>query len=66
MNCLLWPLAAAVTGAFGAVAALVGKTLPPKEVPFDSIEEVQRFVSEYFGKKVVKVKPNDFPDPEDL
>ena len=43
-----------------------GKTLPPKDVPFGSIEEVQRFVAEYFGKKVVKVKPNDFPDPDDL
>jgi hypothetical protein len=33
---------------------------------FGSIEEVQRFVGDYFGTTVIKVKPNDFPDPGDL
>jgi hypothetical protein len=35
-----------------------GKTLP-QDVPFGSIDEVQHFVGKYFGKKVIKVKPND-------
>jgi hypothetical protein len=43
----------------------VSKKLP-EDVAFGSIEEVQRFVSEYFGTRVIKVKPSDFPDPEDL
>jgi hypothetical protein len=30
-----------------------------KDVPFGSIDEVQHFVGKYFGKKVIKVKPND-------
>jgi hypothetical protein len=43
-----------------------GKELPADAAAFGSIEEVQRFVSEYFETTVTKVKPSDMPDPEDL
>jgi hypothetical protein len=33
---------------------------------FPSIEEVKRFISEYFEMPVAEVKPSDFPRPEDL
>ena len=43
-----------------------GKQLPEGTAIFGSIEEVQKFVSEYFGVSVVKVKPTGFPTVENL
>jgi hypothetical protein len=43
-----------------------GKELPKAALSFDSIEEAQQFVSDYFQVPVVKVKPSDFPDPSTL
>jgi hypothetical protein len=45
--------------------APLGETLP-QDVSFGSIGEVQRFVGDYFGTTVIKVNPNEFPDPTDL
>jgi hypothetical protein len=35
-------------------------------ITFGSIEEVKRFVSEYFDSSVVERKPSEMPRPEDL
>ena len=43
---------------------------PGKESPegrtFGSIDEVIAYVSDYFEDPVVKVRPRDFPQPDDL
>jgi hypothetical protein len=38
----------------------------PDEATFGSIEEVKRFVSAYFERPVIEVKPSEMPRPEDL
>jgi hypothetical protein len=38
----------------------------PEGRPFGSIDEVISFVSDYFDDPVVKVRPRDFPKPDDL
>jgi len=43
-----------------------GKELPEHAMAFRSIEEVQRFVGEYFEVPVKRVKPGEFPRPDDL
>jgi hypothetical protein len=43
-----------------------GKSPPDETRAFSSIEEVKRFVSEYFEVLVSEVTPSEFPRPEDL
>lgn len=43
-----------------------GKERPDEGLSFASIEEVQRFVGDYFGCKVRKVSPRDLPRPDEL
>jgi hypothetical protein len=44
----------------------LGKSPTDETRAFSSIEEVKRFISEYFEVPVALVSPSDFPRPEDL
>jgi hypothetical protein len=43
-----------------------GKQRPDEGLRFNSIDEVQRFVGEYYGCRVRKVRPRDMPAPDEL
>jgi hypothetical protein len=43
-----------------------GKERRDEGLSFASIDEVQRFVGDYFGCKVRKVSPRDMPGPDEL
>ena len=43
-----------------------GKKIPEGDSTFSSITEVQKFVGEFFGNRVVIVKPTEFPRPDEL
>jgi hypothetical protein len=43
-----------------------GKPLPDEDKTFNSIDDAIKFMSEYFDRPVIKVRPSDFPGPESL
>jgi hypothetical protein len=38
----------------------------PREVAFSDLDSLIKFVSEYYGRPVFDVDPEDMPDPEEL